>query len=153
MSIRLADDTPRGLSAGPSTERYYVSGCSYPLNYVASHIDWRLALLSVVPPPAEAPADPQMQAPRYTYLPLLIPEIRENLVELALDEAQLGELDESGWWFEEERSEQKGGFAPQGPCKWCVRERMPPPSTLRDGFHDGSTADDRFESPTLHRSR
>lgn len=60
-----------------------------------------------------------MQAPRYTYLPLLIPEIRENLVELALDEAQLGELDESGWWFEEDSSEDdKGGFASQGACRW-----------------------------------
>jgi autophagy-related protein 5 len=62
-----------------------------------------------------------MQAPRYTYLPLLIPEIRENLVELALDDAQLDELDESGWWFEEEQSEEKGGFIPQGPCKWYAR--------------------------------
>lgn len=60
-----------------------------------------------------------MQAPRYTYLPLLIPEIRENLVELALDDAQLAEVDEGEWWFEEEVDEGVM-FANQGPCKWCV---------------------------------
>ncbi|RXK37517.1 autophagy protein 5 [Tremella mesenterica] len=57
-----------------------------------------------------------MHAPRYTYLPLLIPEIRENLVELALDDEQLAATDEKDWWFEEEP--QDGGFAGQGTCKW-----------------------------------
>ena len=61
-----------------------------------------------------------MQAPRYTYLPLLIPEIRENLVELALDDAQLAELDEGAWWFEEEADE-SCLFTSQGPCRWYVR--------------------------------
>jgi autophagy-related protein 5 len=61
-----------------------------------------------------------MQVPRYSYLPLLIPEIRENLVELALDEEKLGDTDEKDWWFEEEPSEGTGGFASQGPCKWYI---------------------------------
>ncbi|KAK8847342.1 hypothetical protein IAR55_005199 [Kwoniella newhampshirensis] len=59
-----------------------------------------------------------IQAPRYTYLPLLIPEIRENLVELALDDAQLEETDEKNWWFEEEVDDEPGGFAGQGACRW-----------------------------------
>lgn len=59
-----------------------------------------------------------MHAPRYTYLPLLIPEIRENLVELALDDDQLAEFDEKNWWFEEDPSLEPGTFAGQGVCKW-----------------------------------
>nr|ODN93151.1 autophagy protein 5 [Cryptococcus depauperatus CBS 7841] len=46
-----------------------------------------------------------IQAPRYTYLPLLIPQIKENLVELALDEQQLEGTDVKNWWFEEEVNE------------------------------------------------
>ncbi|WWC59341.1 uncharacterized protein I303_101893 [Kwoniella dejecticola CBS 10117] len=59
-----------------------------------------------------------IQAPRYSYLPLLIPEIRENLVEIALDEKQLEETDEKDWWFEEEPDEEPGGFTGQGACRW-----------------------------------
>ncbi|WWC86965.1 uncharacterized protein L201_001846 [Kwoniella dendrophila CBS 6074] len=60
-----------------------------------------------------------IHAPRYSYLPLLIPEIRENLVELALDEKQLEETDEKDWWFEEEvDDDEPGGFASQGACRW-----------------------------------
>jgi len=66
--------------------------------------------------------DIQINVPRYTYLPLLIPEIRENLVELYLDEQALAETDEKEWWFEEVGDE--GGFASQGACRWYV-----PPST------------------------
>ncbi len=62
----------------------------------------------------------QMHAPRYTYLPLLIPEIRENLIELALDDQQLAEVDEKNWWFEEEVGPEPGSFAGQGVCKWYV---------------------------------
>ncbi len=58
-----------------------------------------------------------MQAPRYTYLPLLIPEIRENLVELCLDDQQLAETNDSDWWLEED-VEEGGGFASQGVCRW-----------------------------------
>ncbi|WWD21432.1 hypothetical protein CI109_105917 [Kwoniella shandongensis] len=59
-----------------------------------------------------------IQAPRYSYLPLLIPEIKENLVELALDDAQLEQTEEKDWWFEEEVDDEPGGFAGQGACRW-----------------------------------
>ena len=59
-----------------------------------------------------------MQAPRYTYLPLLIPEIRENLVELVLDDQQLSETDEKDWWFEEEVGDDPGALVGQGACRW-----------------------------------
>ena len=63
-----------------------------------------------------------MQVPRHTYLPLLIPEIRENMVELALDDSILSGLDEKDWWFEEEPPSAEEGevFAGQGVCKWYV---------------------------------
>ncbi|BEJ12956.1 hypothetical protein CspHIS471_0301300 [Cutaneotrichosporon sp. HIS471] len=41
-----------------------------------------------------------IQAPRYTYLALLLPTIREHLVELALDDEALSRTNESDWWFE-----------------------------------------------------
>ncbi|RSH92093.1 autophagy protein 5, partial [Saitozyma podzolica] len=60
-----------------------------------------------------------IQAPRHSYLPLLIPEIRENLVELALDDQQLADTREEEWWFEEEPlGEGETGFAGQGACRW-----------------------------------
>lgn len=58
-----------------------------------------------------------MHAPRHTYLPLLIPEIRENLVDIALDDQQLAETDELEWWFEEDPGD-SSGFTPQGACRW-----------------------------------
>jgi autophagy-related protein 5 len=63
-----------------------------------------------------------MQVPRHTYLPLLIPEIKENMVELALDDSILSGLDEKDWWFEEEAPSAEEGevFAGQGVCKWYV---------------------------------
>jgi autophagy-related protein 5 len=63
-----------------------------------------------------------MQVPRHTYLPLLIPEIKENMVELALDDSILSGLDEKDWWFEEEPPSAEEGevFAGQGVCKWYV---------------------------------
>jgi len=63
-----------------------------------------------------------MQVPRYTYLPLLIPEIKENMVELALDDSLLEKYPEREWWFEEEPPEKGDGevFASQGVCKWYV---------------------------------
>ena len=102
-----------------------------------------------------------MQVPRYTYLPLLIPEIRENLVELALDDQAFAESNEKYWWFEEDPVDDGegggvGGFAPQGPCKWYVPARVhldmfPSRSTifrylvynLANLIHDGVGADDR----------
>lgn len=62
-----------------------------------------------------------MYPPRHAYLPLLIPEIRENLVEIALDDQQLAETNEAEWWFEEDPGEGGGGgFSQQGPCRWYV---------------------------------
>ncbi|WVF69945.1 hypothetical protein IAT40_004730 [Kwoniella sp. CBS 6097] len=61
-----------------------------------------------------------LQVPRYSYLPLLIQEIRENFIELALNDNELETVDEKDWWFEEERDEDEapGGFAGQGTCRW-----------------------------------
>jgi autophagy-related protein 5 len=61
-----------------------------------------------------------MRAPRYTYFALLIPEIRENLVELALDDQQLAETEEKDWWLEEETTDEADSFLPQGPIRWFV---------------------------------
>lgn len=75
-----------------------------------------------------------MQVPRYTYLPLLIPEIKENLVEVVLDDQAWAETDEKEWWFEEDSEgsgspsasggEGEGSFASQGPCKWYVLQSL-----------------------------
>ena len=66
-----------------------------------------------------------MHVPRYTYLPLLIPEIRENLVELCLDDEQLESTKEAEWWFEEEaRGDRQDSFAATGPCKWYVQSTL-----------------------------
>ncbi|BEI86507.1 hypothetical protein CcaverHIS002_0607940 [Cutaneotrichosporon cavernicola] len=46
-----------------------------------------------------------IQAPRYTYLALLLPTIREHLVELALDDEALARTNESEWWFELDASD------------------------------------------------
>ncbi|KAL7412232.1 autophagy protein Apg5-domain-containing protein [Mrakia frigida] len=52
-----------------------------------------------------------IQAPRHSYLPLLLTDIRENLVELLLDDASLASTREQDWWFEDE-----GGGT--GAMKW-----------------------------------
>ncbi|CED82721.1 Protein involved in autophagy and nutrient starvation [Phaffia rhodozyma] len=43
-----------------------------------------------------------IQAPRQSYLPLLLQDIRENLVELALDDQALAATRQQDWWFEDE---------------------------------------------------
>lgn len=58
----------------------------------------------------------QVQAPRYTYLPLLLPQIKENLVSLALDDEQLATTNEAQWWFEEDAEEP--GLGGLGACRW-----------------------------------
>ena len=63
-----------------------------------------------------------MQVPRYTYLPLILREIRENLVELALSDEELAQADEKDWWFEEDFEEGPKTFASQGACRWCVSQ-------------------------------
>ncbi|TFK44597.1 autophagy protein Apg5-domain-containing protein [Crucibulum laeve] len=43
-----------------------------------------------------------MQAPRVSYLPLLMPEIRRFLMDVVFDEAAAKNLKEEDWWFETE---------------------------------------------------
>ncbi|KAG8719314.1 autophagy protein 5 [Ceratobasidium sp. 394] len=45
-----------------------------------------------------------IQAPRISYLPLLIPDIRKHLTDLVLDETAAGVIKEEDWWFEEAES-------------------------------------------------
>lgn len=42
----------------------------------------------------------QLQAPRTTYLPLLLQDIRKHLVDLVLDDAQQATLNPSNFWFD-----------------------------------------------------
>ena len=41
----------------------------------------------------------QIQAPRISYLPLLLPDIKRHLAEIVLDDAAT--IKEEDWWFEE----------------------------------------------------
>lgn len=50
----------------------------------------------------------QLQVPRISYLPLIIPEIRKNLLDLVLDENTSALLKESNLWLDCERE----------PLKW-----------------------------------
>jgi ParB-like chromosome segregation protein Spo0J len=70
-----------------------------------------------------------LQAPRYSFLPLLLKEIRENFVELAIHEEDLVSYKEADWWFEEdlkdpstdqERLSANVGReeASREPCRW-----------------------------------
>ncbi|CAD6586504.1 MAG: autophagy protein 5 [Tremellales sp. Tagirdzhanova-0007] len=59
-----------------------------------------------------------MHAPRHTYLPLLIPEIRENFVGIVLNDQEIIDTDERNWWFEEEADPEPGSFISQGACRW-----------------------------------
>jgi autophagy-related protein 5 len=43
-----------------------------------------------------------IQAPRVSYLPLLMPEIRRFLMDVVFDEAAAKVLKEEDWWFESE---------------------------------------------------
>ena len=52
-----------------------------------------------------------MQAPRVSYLPLLIPEIKRFLMDVVFDEAAARILKEEEWWFESE-----DGYT----LKWCA---------------------------------
>jgi autophagy-related protein 5 len=62
-----------------------------------------------------------IQAPRVSYLPLLMPEIKRFLKDVVFDEAAAQVLKEEEWWFESE----------QGTIlKWSVRETFPGNSVL-----------------------
>lgn len=43
-----------------------------------------------------------IQAPRVSYLPLLVPEIRRFLMDVVFDAAAAKNLKEEDWWFESE---------------------------------------------------
>lgn len=43
----------------------------------------------------------QIQAPRISYLPLLLPDIKKHLTDLILDETNASLVKEDDWWFEE----------------------------------------------------
>ena len=43
-----------------------------------------------------------IQAPRVSYLPLLVPEIKRFLVDVVFDEAAARLIKEEDWWFESE---------------------------------------------------
>ena len=109
LFIRLADGEP---GAGSGSDRYYVSlGLTNTMHRATAPINTGSSVAAFTD-------STQMQAPRYTYLPLLLPEIRENLVELALDDQELADTDEKDWWFEEEVEEGSGTFSSQGACRW-----------------------------------
>jgi len=52
-----------------------------------------------------------LQAPRVSYLPLLMPQIRQFFMELVFDETAAKDLKDEDWWFETEH----GSLV-----KWCV---------------------------------
>ena len=65
-----------------------------------------------------------VQAPRVTYLPLLVPELKRFLSDIVFDEEAARVMNEEDWWFESEE-----GL----PLKWCaleVKVRAPPPNVL-----------------------
>lgn len=52
-----------------------------------------------------------IQAPRVSYLPLLVPELKRFLMDVVFDEAAARIVKEEDWWFESE----DGNL-----LKWCV---------------------------------
>ena len=52
-----------------------------------------------------------IQAPRVSYLPLLIPDLKRFLVDVVFDEAAARTVKEEDWWFESD----DGNL-----LKWCV---------------------------------
>lgn len=62
-----------------------------------------------------------VQAPRVSYLPLLVPDLKRFLLDVVFDEQAARIIKEEDWWFETE----DGTL-----LKWCVSRRpsLPPPS-------------------------
>ena len=57
-----------------------------------------------------------VQAPRVSYLPLLVPDLKRFLMDVVFDEAAARVVKEEEWWFESEDGQL---------LKWCVaRSRM-----------------------------
>ncbi|KAG8773359.1 autophagy protein 5, partial [Serendipita sp. 398] len=43
-----------------------------------------------------------LQVPRISYLPLIVPELKQYLIELVLSEREAANVKEDVWWFEDE---------------------------------------------------
>jgi autophagy-related protein 5 len=64
-----------------------------------------------------------MQCPRYTYLPIILPEVRDNFVNsvLAPDELESLASPIEDWWFEVDTSRDGEEAHGNGEmCKWSV---------------------------------
>jgi autophagy-related protein 5 len=64
-----------------------------------------------------------MQCPRYTYLPIILPELRDNFVNsvLAPDELESLASPIEDWWFEVDTSHDGEDAHGNGEmCKWSV---------------------------------
>ena len=59
-----------------------------------------------------------IQAPRVSYLPLLVPEIKRFLMDVVFDDAAARVLKDDDWWFESEDGHT---------LKWFVSPPVPPP--------------------------
>jgi autophagy-related protein 5 len=55
-----------------------------------------------------------IQAPRVSYLPLIVPEIRRFLMDVVFDEVAAKGLKDEEWWFESE----EGTL-----LKWCISNK------------------------------
>lgn len=56
-----------------------------------------------------------IQAPRVSYLPLLVPELKRFLMDVVFDEAAGRVMKEEDWWFESEDGQ---------PLKWYVLHQL-----------------------------
>ena len=91
-----------------------------------------------------------MQAPRVSYLPLIMPEIRRFFADLVFDEASAKDLKEDDWWFEN---------VDGTPLKWYVQ--INPLSKFIQTFHrhwpigliyDNFTVSQSVKTPNPHIS-
>jgi autophagy-related protein 5 len=74
-----------------------------------------------------------MQCPRYTYLPIILPELRDNFVNsvLAPDELESLASPIEDWWFEVDTSRDGEEAHGNGEmCKWSVPMACPVMMTL-----------------------
>jgi autophagy-related protein 5 len=96
---------------GHSTRHHAPSAFSTPASTTLfRRLTWEGTVpLEIRVDPNELPANSDrglecyfMQAPRVSYLPLLMPEIRKFLMDVVFDEAAASALKEDDWWFESE---------------------------------------------------
>lgn len=96
---------------GHSTRHHATSAFSTPASTTLfRRLTWEGTVpLEIRVDPKELPANSDrglecyfMQAPRVSYLPLLMPEIRKFLMDVVFDEAAASVLKEEEWWFESE---------------------------------------------------